>query len=160
MGEETEPKAPKQKATTSEWKHANWVSMVGKLAWIFVLINGIAGVIYGIATLVGVLIAYAPFPFLPKPVFFPIWYMIWGFIVLIVALLIVRPKFSKKCGEKDWDALYGWVLNLGKLRFPWMLFWGAVIEIFGFWGWGGLMILIPAFVLLFAGPKKYNWTKD
>ncbi|MFW9773030.1 MAG: hypothetical protein ACFFFB_21925 [Candidatus Heimdallarchaeota archaeon] len=158
MGEEAEPAAPKKKISTSEWKHASWVSPLGKWAWLVVLINGIIGIIYGIAWLATYISWYGPYLFL-APLFLPIWNMIWGVIIAILAFVIIKPKFSNKCAEKDWDSLYGWVLNLGKLRFPWMLFWGAFIEIFGFWGWGGLMILIPAFVLLFAGPKKYEWTK-
>ncbi|MFX1498135.1 MAG: hypothetical protein ACFFBH_11455 [Promethearchaeota archaeon] len=157
MGEESEPKAPK--TTSSGWKHASWVSTVGKLAWIIVLVNAIIGITYYLIVLVGNIIWNATHPFFPAPLFFPVWSIAWGVIIIILDIIIIKPKFSNKCAAMDWDALYGWVLNLGKLRFPWMLFWGFFIEIFGLWGWGGVLILIPAFVLLFAGPEKYEWSK-
>ncbi len=67
-----------------------------------------------------------------------------------------KAYFSSKCANKDWDGLYNWVIPLGSIRFPWMLFWGIVVEVLGY-GWGGFAIIIPALVLIFAGPKPYEW---
>jgi len=89
-----------------------------------------------------------------------IWWIIEAIIMIIISLFIIRPKFSKKCAEKDWDALLNWTLNLGGLRLSWMLIWGIILEIFSWYYWGGLAILIPAFLLLFVGPKEYQWTVE
>jgi len=149
------------KSTPSTWKHESIASGMGKWAWIVVLINGIIDVSY-YAWVLFVNIAWnATVPaYLRRPLFFPIWSMIWGVVIIIIAVSIIKPKFSNKCAAKDWDALYDWVLNLGKLRMPWMLIWGVFITIFGLWGWGGILIIVPACLLLFAGPKEYNWKKE
>ena len=78
-------------------------------------------------------------------------------IIILLAIAIIRPKFSNKCAAKDWDSLHNWTLNLGGIRLPWMLIWGIIIDIFSWWYWGGLVIIIPALFLIFAGPKKYEW---
>ena len=66
-----------------------------------------------------------------------------------------RHVFNIK--DDDWDSLYEWVLELGSLRLPWMLIWGAIISGFGWYGWAGALILIPAIMLLFFGPQEYEW---
>ncbi|MGB5910280.1 MAG: hypothetical protein WBH31_03690 [Promethearchaeia archaeon] len=151
----------KDMGESTGWKHESLASGMGKWAWIVVLINGIIDVSY-YAWVLFVNIAWnATMPsYLHRPLFFPIWSMLWGVVIIIIAVAIIKPKFSNKCAAKDWDALYDWVLNLGKLRMPWMLVWGVIITIFGMWGWAGILILVPAFLLLFAGPKKYNWKKE
>jgi len=143
------------------WKHESLASGMGKWAWIVVLINGIIDVSYYTWVLFVNIAWNAGLPsWAQRPLLFPIWSMIWGVVIIIIAVAIIKPKFSNKCAAKDWDALYDWVLNLGKLRMPWMLVWGVIITIFGMWGWAGILILVPAFLLLFAGPKKYNWKKE
>ncbi len=138
------------------WKHESLASGMGKWAWIVVLINGIIDVAY-YAWIFFVNLALPPYL---RRLFFPVWSMIWGVLIIVLAVAIIKPKFSDKCAAKDWDALYDWVLNLGKLRMPWMLIWGIIITIFGLWGWGGILIIVPACLLLFAGPKEYNWKKE
>ena len=86
-----------------------------------------------------------------------VWEIIWAIIIILLAFAIIRPKFSNKCANKDWDSLYNWFLNLGGIKIPWMLIWGIIIEAFSWYWWGGLPILIPALVLIFAGPKPYEW---
>lgn len=148
---------------SEEWKHASWVSPLGKWAWIIVIINGIIEIIYFIVLISEIAVLNASlspsFQFLIP--FWNIWGVIAGVILILIGYIIIRPKFSEKCATKDWDALYNWFLSIGDLRIPWMLIWGIIVEIlsFGWWGgwWGGLVILIPAFVLIFAGPKPYEW---
>jgi len=123
----------------SEWQHASWVSTLGKWAWVIGILNGVFGILYSI-------------------LFFQIWNIFLIIIGIVISFLVIKPKFSEPCGEKDWDALYGWVLNLGDFNVPWMLIWGILLLYFGWWSWGGFAVLIPAVMLLFAGPKEYNWS--
>ncbi len=144
---------------SEEWKHASWVSTLGKWAWIIVIINGIIEIIYYIVLIAEVAALNATLPpelQIPIP-FWNIWSLIWGVIIILIGYIIIRPKFSEKCAAKDWDALYNWFLSIGDFKIPWMLIWGIIVEIFSLWWWGGLVILIPAFVLIFAGPKPYDW---
>ena len=135
----------------SEWQHASWVSTLGKWAWIIGILNGVIGILY----YVGLSIIYWWIPFYLGS---QIWNIIVIIIGIVISFLVIKPKFSKPCEEKDWDALYGWVLELGGLNIPWMLIWGVLLLYFGWWSWGGLAVLIPAIMLLFAGPKEYNWS--
>jgi len=125
----------------SEWQHASWVSTLGKWAWVIGILNGVFGILYSI-------------------LFFQIWNIFLIIIGIAISFLVIKPKFSEPCGEKDWDALYGWVLNLGDFNVPWMLIWGIILLYFGWWSWGGFAVLIPAVMLLFAGPKEYNWSSE
>ncbi|KKM89254.1 hypothetical protein LCGC14_1250490 [marine sediment metagenome] len=148
---------------SEEWKHASWVSSLGKWAWIIVIINGIIEIIYFIVLIseIAALNASLPPSFQILIPFWNIWGVIAGVIIILIGYIIIRPKFSEKCATKDWDALYNWFLSIGDLRIPWMLIWGIILEILslGWWvgGWGGVVILISALVLIFAGPKPYEW---
>ncbi|MFW9972767.1 MAG: hypothetical protein ACFFDF_21455 [Candidatus Odinarchaeota archaeon] len=137
-----------------EWKHASWVSTLGKWAWVIGIVSGIVDIIIVLPSLFLIL------PTLPYGAFllgYPIWWIISGVITILISFLIIKPKFSDRCANKDWDGLLNWVMS-DSFRFPWMLFWGIIVEIFGY-GWGGFAIIIPALVLIFAGPKKYQWKK-
>ena len=122
----------------SEWQHASWVSTIGKWAWLIIVIISLITIFWSLIT-------------------WNIWPIFANIIGIIIALLVIKPKFSYPCGEKDWDALYGWVLNLGGFNLPWMFIWGLLLFLFGMF-WGGLSVLIPAFMLIFMGPKEYNWS--
>lgn len=140
---------------SEEWKHAKWVSIVGMLAWIFGILSGVGAIISGLVSA----LTYAAYPVgfgYGALMAIPIFNIISGVIAILISLIIVLPKFSMKCSKKDWDFLLNWVLNIGSLRFPWMLVWGFLVGLFG-WGWGGIFILVPSFVLIFAGPEKYEW---
>lgn len=136
-----------------EWKHASWISTLGQWAWILVIINSIIDIIWGLVIIVP--LAILPYGYLFMG--YGVWLLIGGIINALIAFFIILPKFSNKCRKKDWDSLLNWVLPIGSLRFPWMLLWGIILEIFGY-GWGGLPVLIPAVFLLFAGPTKYEWS--
>jgi hypothetical protein len=133
---------------SEEWKHESWVSFVGMIAWIIGIISGVISIIWGIATVPLVILGFGS----------PIWLIISGIIAVLISFFIIFPMFSIKCQKKDWDSLLEWVLPIGNIRFPWMLLWGIILEIFTWWG--GLFVIIPAAVLLFAGPKKYEWTTE
>jgi len=134
---------------STEWKHASWVSFLGMIAWIIGILSGIINVISGIITLPLVIIGWGN----------PIWLIISGILAIAISFFIILPKFSIKCSKKDWDSLLNWVLPLGNVRFPWMLLWGILLNVFGYL-WGGWAVIIPALVLIFAGPTKYEWKAE
>ncbi|MHA2184291.1 MAG: hypothetical protein ACXAAI_04750 [Promethearchaeota archaeon] len=140
---------------SEEWKHAKWVSGLGAWAWLIGLVAGVGYLIWGIVRIsaVSALLIFG-FGIVAGPF---IWAIIGGIVAIIISLFIIRPKFSKRCAEKDWDTLLNWVMSDG-FRFPWMLFWGIMLHIFG-WYWGGLAVTIPSLVLIFAGPTKFEWKK-
>jgi hypothetical protein len=152
----------------SEWKHAGWVSGLGKWAWIILLLLGIGRILFELAVAIPAIAtweagraAYALlFPgvvyTVPHPITTLIWPLIGGIITIFVALIIIRPKFSKPCGEKDWETLYGWTLKLGA-NIPWMFIWGIIFMIFGWFYITGIFVLIPAIMLIWFGPRKYEW---
>ena len=141
----------------SEWQHASWVSTLGKWAWVIGILNGLVGIFWALFQIITLSAywAWLPGAYVPTA---EIWWIIASIVGIVISLLIIRPKFSNPCGKKDWDALYGWVLNLGGTNIPWMFLWGLLLFVFGWYGWAGLAVLIPAVMLIFAGPKEYNWS--
>lgn len=142
---------------SQEWKFASWVSTLGKWAWVIGIVSGIVDIliaIYSIAIL-------AALPFGAGAVYmgYGVWWLIAGILEILISFFVIRPKFSNKCANKDWDSLYEWILPLGSIRFPWMLIWGIITEVLGY-GWGGFGIIIPALILIFAGPKPYKWKTE
>ena len=150
----------------TEWKHAGWVSGLGKWAWIVLFVTAIISLIFGLIGLVGTIAAWEalrPYytligqPMPPIPIGGFIWTIIGVVLSLFVSIIIIRPKFSKPCGAKDWEALYGWTLKLGGSKVPWMFIWGVILVIFGWLYWPAIFVLLPAIMLIFAGPRKYEW---
>ena len=156
----------------TEWKHAGWVSGLGKWAWIILFVLAILGLIASLAATIPAIIGWQnlkaawdlAFPGTPYPVAMPLgtlgWNIISAIISIIITLFIIRPKFSKPCGEKDWEALYGWTLKLGSTKIPWMFIWGIIYGIFGWYSWPAVFILLPAIMLIWAGPRKYDWKAE
>ena len=138
----------------SEWQHASWVSTLGKWAWVIGILNGLLGIVTSLYIIV---ITGLIFPF---NIASQVWNTIASLIGIVIALLIIRPKFSNPCGAKDWDALYNWTLKFGGAKVPWMFIWGILLFMFGWYGWAGLAVLIPAVMLIFAGPKEYKWSEE
>lgn len=146
------------------WKYENFVHVVGRWAWVILILNA---VIYILAGLVG-LIEYIDlmtawklyYPGVPYPYSFNFrytWYIVGAIFTLPFAYYVIKPKFSDKCDEKDWNYLLNYALKLDNNRIPWMFVFGVIAAIFGA-VWGGLPILIPAILLVFAGPKPYDWS--
>ncbi|MBY9016310.1 MAG: hypothetical protein KGD68_11500 [Candidatus Lokiarchaeota archaeon] len=156
----------------TEWKHAGWVSSLGKWAWIILFALGIIRILYELAILIPTMLiweeARAAFALLypgvlytvPNPIAGLIWPLIGGIISIIVSLFIIRPKFSKPCGEKDWETLYGWTLKFGSINVPWMFIWGIIFMIFGWYYVTGAFVMLPAIMLIWAGPREYNWNAE
>ena len=152
-----------------EWQYASWVSTLGKWAWIILILQSIISIIFaliGLSTTIALWEASRPYydllglPMPPMPIGGFIWSLIGVIIILAVSFVIIKPKFSKPCGDKDWDSLYDWTLALGNFRIPWMLIWGIVLELFSWYYVAGLVVLLPAIMLLFFGPKEYKWSKE
>jgi len=142
----------------SEWQHASWVSTLGKWAWIIIILIDIIGLIWDLFTLITLIALWGVFGIAGAGA--SSWNIFASIIGILIALFIIKPKFSKPCGEKDWDALYGWVLKLGGFNVPWMFIWGLILFLFGWYGAGALFVLVPAVMLLFAGPKEYKWSEE
>jgi hypothetical protein len=142
----------------SEWQHASWVSTLGKWAWIIIIVSDLIGLLVSLFAIISLGIFWGILGFAASVA--SIWNIFASIIGILISLFVIRPKFSNPCGEKDWDALYGWVLNLGGFKVPWMFIWGIILFLFGWYGFGGLFVLVPAFVLIFMGPKEYNWSEE
>ncbi|MFX1374733.1 MAG: hypothetical protein ACFFA0_02870 [Promethearchaeota archaeon] len=136
--------------SNTKWsKYEKFVSDLGNWAWIIGIISGILNIIWGIwgAIAVGTFrVRTGPYVFL----------IIGGIIAVLISFVIIKPNFSDKCAERDWDFLLNWIIEIGSFRFPWMLFWGIMLQILTWWG--GLPVLIPALFLIFTGPKEYKWS--
>jgi hypothetical protein len=132
--------------TKTEWKPASWVSELGKWTWLIGIISGIVNVIIGLTLL--------PYDSMGTGIFL----IISGIIAILISFAIIKPKVSDKCAQKDWDHFYNWVWKLSGTRIPFVLFWGIILEIFGY-GWGGIPVIIVALMLIFFGPKKYEWSE-
>lgn len=141
---------------------------LGKIAWIVLLIEAIIFIIIAIyylvvlATLAAAAEAAGATPYVAADLMY---YTIYGWFFLIGAILaaifavaFVKPRFSNKWAEKDYDYLLNDVVKIGNLRIPLFLILGIILEIFLAW-WGGLIILVPLLILIFAGPKEYKWTE-
>ena len=153
----------------TEWQYASWVSTLGKWAWVILILQAIISImveLFWLSTTLAAWEASRPYyvllglPMPPMPIGGFIWSLIGAIILLAVSFIIIKPKFSKPCGDKDWDSLYDWTLALGNFRIPWMLIWGIVLELFSWYYVAGLVVLLPAIMLLFAGPKEYNWSSE
>ncbi len=162
MTEQT--KKTKSKGT---WKHEGWASFLGKITWIILLINSLVYILLNIYWMSAAYTAWNDLKTYYQTLGVPftatftvdaswIWGIVSAIILIIFAIAIVRPRFSNPCSEKNWDYLLDDVLKLGSIRFPWMLVWGIIAEIFGQW-WGGAPIFVIALFLLFDGPKQYEW---
>ena len=159
----------KVQKSKGEWQYDKIASILGKWAWVILLLDALIYIIIGIYAEV---LAYQlveracaawriinpliPCPTLYAATFTNIWYIIGAIATVLFAILIVKPRFSSKCAAKEWDVLMDDVLVIGGIRFPWMFIWCIIAAIFG-QGWGTFPIVIPALLLIFAGPKPYEW---
>ena len=164
---ESKPKPKPKPKAKEEWQYEKIASIVGKWAWVILLLDAliyiILGIYYEVVAFQLVQQACAGWPvglLGPCPAVYTVsatdvWYIVGAIITVIYAVLIVRPRFSNKCAEKDWDYLMNDVVVLGGYRIPWMFIWSILAAIFG-QGWGTFHILLPALILPFAGPKPYG----
>jgi len=160
----------KEKKKSSSWENVEgFATFLGKIAWIILLVEGLIFIFWGIwgLSLVGAGAAVAGATGTTQYVAADLAYytfiytldVIGGIITIIVAIILVRPRFSNKWAEQDYDYLLDDVLEIGSVRIPKFLIIGIVIEILTNF-WGGLVILIPLLLLIFMGPKEYNWKAE
>jgi hypothetical protein len=148
-----------QPSTPKTWQFASIVSTLGKWAWIAGLINGILELIFAFVGIgLGVAANAVWYPVVVYSPAYDIWQIIGAIILIFVSFAIIRPKFSNKCADQDWEALYNWTLALGNTKIPWMLIWGIIFTIFSWAYWGGILVLLPAILLIFMGTRPYNWS--
>jgi hypothetical protein len=161
-------KKPEQKKSSGDEGLMNFAVFLGKIAWIILLIEGIIFVILGIYYLV-VLAAVAAaaqqagvYSYVAADIaYYTIYgwfYLIGAILAIIIAVALVKPRFSNKWAKKDYDYLLNDVVKIGNLRIPLFLILGIILEIFLAF-WGGLIIIVPLLILIFAGPKEYKWTE-
>jgi len=152
------------KKSKEEWQYEKIASIVGKWAWVILLLDALIYIILGIYWEAVAFQLYTSACALVPPGTCPpyivtgtnVWYIIGAIVTVLFSLLIVRPRFSNKCAAKEWDVLMEDVLVVGGFRIPWMFIWCIIAAIFGV-GWATFPILIPAILLIFAGPKPYEW---
>ena len=180
MNEEIKPavkkKPPvKKKATVEKKQGDSWDSVkgiaigMGKWSWIIILLEGIIFIIWGIyilawAAFIGAqaeaadVVGYVAAD-LASLTMYGIMYLIGGILALIFSVAFVKPRFSNKWADEDYDYLLNDVIKIGSTRIPLMLIIGIILEIFLI-GWGGLIIIVPLLLLIFMGPKEYKWTEE
>jgi hypothetical protein len=130
------------------------ISVVGKWTWVWGLIYSLMYIIWAIV-LFAQIASWGIF-WTGAGVGTAIWYLIGAVVSAAASLLWVKPKFSVPCGEKDWETLLTNVWKVGGVQIPWMLIMGVLLEIFGI-GWGGVPVLVCALLIIFLGPRKYEW---
>ncbi len=134
------------------------VDWVGKYAWPILILLSIVILGFSLLETIPVILLSVEFgsPIIPETGEL-VWSITSAIFVILLAWFWVKPKFSDKCVARDWDFLLDDVLVLGGYKIPWMLFMGIILEIFGY-GWIGLVVLGPAIIIIFFGPRQpYNW---
>jgi hypothetical protein len=152
----------KEKKQGDSWDSVKGFAVwLGTYGWIFLLITGIVYIIVGFIYFTGAAIwgPYLPASDVAYLAFYGVFYVIGGILTIIFTVLFVKPRFSNKWAEEDYDYLLNDVVTIGKTRIPLMLIIGIILEIFLSW-WGGLIILVPLLLLIFMGPKEYKWTEE
>ena len=160
---------PQQEKISDDSGAMGFAQFLGKIAWIVELIIGILFIIVGIYYLV-VMAAVAAaaqeagvYSYVAADIaYYTIYgwlYIIGGILGIIFAVALVKPRFSDKWADKDYDYLLNDVVKIGSVRIPLFLIIGIILEILLSWV-GGLIILIPLLILIFAGPKEYKWKEE
>ncbi|HME53319.1 MAG TPA: hypothetical protein VKM55_13940 [Candidatus Lokiarchaeia archaeon] len=85
-----------------------------------------------------------------------IWYIIAGAIELVLLFIYVLKTFVPKIKAKDWNFLLS--DSIFAPKFPKMLFFGILLFVFapGMYYVGGILVVIPALLIMFAAPKSGN----
>ena len=152
----------KEKKQGDSWDSVKGFAIwLGKYGWIFLLITGIIYIIVGFIYFTGAAIwgPYLPASDVATLALRGVFYLIGGILTIIFTVGFVKPRFSNKWAEEDYDYLLNDVVTIGKTRIPLMLIIGIILEIF-LDGWGGLIIIVPLLLLIFMGPKEYKWTEE
>ena len=154
----------KEKKQGDSWDSVKGFAVwLGTYGWIFLLITGIIYIIGGLAllTLAAIFVGYGIIgpQTLVETTIRGAYYLIGGILAIIFTVAFVKPRFSNKWAEEDYDYLLNDVVTIGKTRIPLMLIIGIILEIF-LSGWGGLISIVPILLLIFMGQKEYKWTEE
>lgn len=170
-GSSPSPKSGAPYYNAETWKNLEpWISRAGEWSWILVIVSSIIGLIVSIVGFASGLSAWNNyqdaiagyedlFPYtgaeMGTIVFGLIWAIISILITIVVAAIFIKP-FAQRCKARDWEGLLNNVFVIAGYRIPKMLVLGIVLEIFTDF-WGGLLVLIPAILILLIGPIKHQW---
>ncbi len=99
----------------------NYVQIVGKYSWIFAFVGALVFEILAFVSISSRLYANA------------IWDVIITAVDAICLFIYVYSRFGKKAQNKEWQWLVDDVLKVGLYRIPWMLIFGVILEVFGYW---------------------------
>ena len=169
-----EKKEKKEKKRGDSWDSVKGFAIwLGTYGWIFLLIGGILFILMGFIGLAYPAVEESLPPVLYTNLVIDIagylhvhglfTYVLWfigGILAIILTLAFVKPRFSNKWKEEDYDYLLNDVIKIGNLRIPLMLIVGIILEILMSW-WSGLFFLfIPLLLLIFMGPKEYKWKEE
>ncbi|MHA1792378.1 MAG: hypothetical protein ACTSVI_07015 [Promethearchaeota archaeon] len=157
----------KKKSTKEEtpeaspaWEHLKpIVRPIGIYSWVISLIIGISWLIYALVILMPTMISlsYLGFP-VGGIIAQIVWYIICTIVIIIISIFYVARVFSKSVKAEEWQFLVDDVIKFGKFRLPKMLFFGIILEIFGYYA--GIPILIAGLIIIFAGPVKMVWVEE
>ncbi len=163
----SEEKEEKKEEKKSSWEGVEGLaSFLGEWAWIILIIEAVIFIFWGILGLSWFVVAGSaaqqPGAYAGQIAFYSIYYIMYligGILTIVLAIFFVKPRFSNKWADKDYDYLLNDVIKFGNVRIPTMLIIGIIIDIF-LQFWGGLIILIPLLLLIFMGPKEYKWKEE
>lgn len=159
-----------QKTSSDDSGAMGFAQVLGKIAWIVELIIGILFIFVGIYYLWWASVVtqaaedlgpygYVAADTIATLTLYGVMYIIGGILAIIFAVALVKPRFSDKWADKDYDYLLNDVVKIGSVRIPLFLIIGIILEVLLSWI-GGLVILIPLLILIFAGPKEYKWKEE
>jgi hypothetical protein len=128
--------------------YEKYLVIYGKWAWLNPLIFAVVYLIFAI-----VLMASSVASLFIGTI---VWELICVAVSVVFAILWVRPKFSNKCANREWQALVDDAIVIRNIKIPKMLLVGVIVEIFGY-GWSGALILGPALLIIFLAPVTFSW---
>jgi hypothetical protein len=132
------------------------VVKLGSFAWILPLVSAIAGIAWSLYYLLlvaslGGFVGYYAYGFgLSVGVF--IWDIIAAVIELILLFIYVLRVFVPHVKKMDWEFLQS--DSIFNPKFPKMLFFGILLEIFSWYYFGGIFVIICAILIMINAPKN------
>ncbi len=119
------------------------ISFVGKFSWIILAIIAIFSIIGAILSFIGDALGMGIIQLVGVAIMA---YLVWTY----------GKIYAQKCKEKDWSFLVNDVMVIGSIQIPKMLLYGIVVS-FITYGMGVILIILPALLIIFAGPEEYSW---
>jgi len=121
----------KEKKQGDSWDSVKGFAVwLGTYGWIFLLITGIVYIIVGFIYFTGAAIwgPYLPASDVATLALSRVFYVIGGILTIIFTVIFVKPRFSNKWAEEDYDYLLNDVVTIGKTRIPLMLIIGIIFR--------------------------------